>query len=148
MTDIATRFWAKVSKVDGSCWTWLGRKTNGYGRFKLNGRRQRAHRVAWVLTHGEFPPSLLVCHHCDNPACVNPSHLFLGTPAANTADMIAKGRQNVQRAKLSAEIVLAARERHAAGETYRKLAQEFGVSFETMRNAVRGFSWKSAHLGS
>ena len=88
------RFWNKVDRRDPfSCWVWKAASaTNGYGRFKFRGAMQRANRVAWWLTHGPVPKGLWVLHHCDNKLCVNPSHLFLGTPTDNVLDMVKKNR--------------------------------------------------------
>lgn len=90
------RFWSKVDRTGTGCWLWLASLTGaGYGQFWLNGRREGAHRVAWELTYGPIPDGLLVCHDCpdgDNPRCVNPAHLFLGTTKDNADDMVAKGR--------------------------------------------------------
>lgn len=86
-------FWSRVD-TSGECWLWTGAKTElGYGLFLDNRRRLRAHRVAYALTYGEFPDELVVCHRCDNPRCVRPNHLFLGTQTDNLADMTAKGRR-------------------------------------------------------
>jgi hypothetical protein len=87
------RFWAKVSKGDG-CWIWTGsRNPKGYGRLNTGNRVRLAHAISWELSHGAVPDGLWVLHRCDNPPCVRPDHLWLGTAADNTADMVAKGRQ-------------------------------------------------------
>ena len=86
------RFWSKVNKSD-DCWTWTASCNKwGYGQFRLNGRCVLAHRAAYVFEHGPIPDGLFVMHLCDNPPCVNPAHLTLGTHTDNMADMKAKGR--------------------------------------------------------
>lgn len=94
------RFWPKVDKrCSDECWVWRGgRYSRGYGRFFLAGKSARAHRIAWQLANGEaVPAGMIVCHSCDNPPCVNPSHLWLGTGTDNYADMVQKGRHWQQR---------------------------------------------------
>lgn len=93
--DVGTRFWAKVDK-SGDCWLWTGlRSKQGYGKFYLEGRTLGAHRVALALSMGLAVPvdDLWTLHHCDNPPCVNPAHLYLGTPSDNVRDMVVRRRQ-------------------------------------------------------
>ena len=88
------RFWSYVIKSgDDDCWIWTGGiNIRGYGRFWFNGRLEQAHRFAYILTKGEIPLDLYVCHSCDNPKCCNPNHLWIGTAKDNSQDMVHKGR--------------------------------------------------------
>lgn len=86
------RFWPKVDKSE-NCWLWRGsRQTHGYGTFYYQGTMHLSHRISWILTYGEIPTGLCVLHKCDNPPCVNPQHLFLGTHVDNMIDRERKGR--------------------------------------------------------
>jgi hypothetical protein len=107
VTQVAERFWSKVDKSGGpdSCWIWTGarRGPNRYGTFgvMIDGKQKQlhAHRYAFAHEHGPIPDGMFICHRCDNVICVNPAHLFLGTPRDNTLDMISKGRGWMQKAK-------------------------------------------------
>jgi hypothetical protein len=86
------RFWEKVNKTE-TCWIWTANKSKlGYGKFSVQGKSVPAHRYAYSLVHGSIPHGLFVCHKCDVPSCINPEHLWLGSPSDNTADMVAKNR--------------------------------------------------------
>lgn len=85
-------FWSKVDK-SGDCWIWTGSRHGfGYGLFGLNGKTRRAHRISYELVNGPIPEGFVLCHTCDNPPCVNPDHLFVGSKADNTHDALRKGR--------------------------------------------------------
>lgn len=104
------RFWARVDRSGGpdACWPWTGaRDRNGYGWFWLYGRNTRAPRAVVALLLGEIPaPEVFVCHHCDNPICCNPAHLFTGSAADNTADMVGKGRHGAPWSRSEKPLVL------------------------------------------
>lgn len=90
--DLGKRLWPRVQKTPG-CWIWTrGRTGAGYGELMISGRMWTAHRLSWTLEHGPIPDGLHVLHHCDNPPCVRPGHLYLGTPADNSRDKVARGR--------------------------------------------------------
>ncbi len=138
------RFWAKVHKTD-TCWLWTATLNNkGYGKFKLEGKRQDeyAHRVAWLIATGEPPPQD-VCHDCDTPACVRYEHLFLGSDEDNMADMAAKFRGNTT--KLNQEQIERIRVLVQGHQTYgmtKLLSEEFGVHRSTIRRAAKQSSFR------
>jgi len=144
-------FWSKVDKSGGffECWNWTGAHfSKGYGCVSLHGKQRLAHRVAWTITNGSITDGLYVCHHCDNPNCCNPLHLFLGTAKDNRIDCIQKGRANIAfgerhpSAKLTREQAQQIRQRYANGESQMALGREFGVSGTTIHYLVKGKTWK------
>lgn len=129
---IAARLSKHTVRGEG-CWLWQrARNSQGYGQMAVHRRTMSTHRVAYVLEHGAIPDGLLVLHRCDVRRCINPAHLFLGTTADNSADMVAKGRQahgeRNPRARLSDADVATIRARCAAGESRASVARAFGVS--------------------
>jgi len=143
------RFWPKVQKTD-TCWLWTGsRDLQGYGRIGTGGRRSTpilTHRVSWVMHHGSIPEGMLVCHHCDNPSCVRPDHLFLGTNADNVQDMIAKKRhahgEQAPWSKVTKAQVIEIRQRYASGIISQySLAKEYDINHATISAIVRRLIW-------
>ena len=151
------RFWSKVRKGEG-CWEFVGKsgkvkgsslvRGGGYAPFWFGGKVTPAHRVSWILDHGEIPKGMYVCHHCDNPRCVRPDHLFLGTQGDNMRDMYRKGRVARLRgaehkmAKLPEEQVYEIREASKWGDVSQQ-ARKFGVKPCTIYNirARRTWGW-------
>lgn len=141
------RFWKQVDK-SGKCWTWTGALTyNGYGRFTIGGATIRAHRFAYELCRGEITNGLNVCHTCDNPKCVRPDHLFLGTIADNHADRNVKGRQARGPRNGSSRLSDAQVRSMRAFDgifTRAELARMFGVSWNCVDRALRGLTYGDA----
>lgn len=135
---LAERLWSKVVETDSGCLEYMGARSFGYGA--IRGRREdgswtmlKAHRAAWMVTHGPIPEGMYVCHRCDNPPCVNVEHLFLGDDADNMADKCAKGRQShefeLPQTKLSDAAVTELRHEYAAGGISQyAVARKYGIS--------------------
>ena len=130
------------------------RDHRGYGRMTVKGKSWAAHRWAWTQVHGPIPEGVMVLHSCDNRACWNVEHLFLGTAQDNTDDMMQKGRHRVApserngSAKLTWSKVTVIRAQAAAGRSYRSLARAYGVDHKTIRSLVLGHTWKVVSHGT
>jgi hypothetical protein len=155
MTNFETRFWSKVWRCEHDpecsecCWLWTGGTLRrGYGCVRVEGKTRQAHRVSYEYFNGPIPEGMVVCHQCDKPACVNPSHLWIGTPGDNLFDRHDKGR-SVQgechgRAILNNRQVQVIRAASACGIRRCELADIFGVSHTSVRRVILGQRW--AHL--
>lgn len=149
--DALRRFWLAVTKTEG-CWEWdrKARGSWGYGRIWWNGRVRKAHHVSWEIHCGAITNGLWVLHHCDNPSCVRPDHLYLGTAADNARDMVGRGRSRAgpppgeanPSAVLTEAIVRDIRRRVQAGEQYRAISRDIGVSETTVRSAALRETWR------
>lgn len=156
---LSERFWARVEiGPHGACWHWLGgrHQNQGYGRLNEGvprGKTIYAHRVSWLLHFGEIPDGLCVLHRCDNPPCVNPAHLFLGTVTDNNADRHAKGRTKpgmpmrgelCGKATLTAADVTRMRDLASAGMKPVDLGRIFSIDASTVSKIVSRKRW--AHV--
>jgi len=148
------RFWSHVKKTDG-CWLWTATKAGAYGQTTVQGRSVPAHRHAWMIEHGAIPDGLLVLHKCDEPLCVRPEHLFLGSQSDNVRDAFNKGRmaqpnhgqligERNGRAKLTSDQV---RMVHASKKSAYQLAREMGVSAGAIRHIRHGRNWRHLLTG-
>jgi len=153
--SLQSRFWANVNKAaPNGCWEWSGTKERGYGRFDIKGKHFKTHRISWELTKGIILNGLCVLHHCDNPSCVNPEHLFLGTKGDNNRDRARKGRsgkfhhpdrirrgEKTPSAKLLERDVQEIRRLYAQGARQTALAHQWGICQATISQVVRRVTW-------
>lgn len=157
--------------LETGCWEFQGARIDGYGRIKIKGKTAGVHRVAWEAFNGPVPQGLFVCHHCDNPPCVNPDHLFVGTNRDNMVDMCEKGRNGMQghperhvfrlhpellliwksivargesvgTAKLTeSDVIEIRRLRRETGASYLQIASAFGVTRSNVGAILRRKTW-------
>lgn len=139
-----------IDKIS-SCWNWIGNSYNGYGLFWNKGKQWKAHRFSYFYFIGTIPKGMNICHRCDNPACVNPEHLFLGTQKDNMQDMLKKGRGPVvsgekhPRAILDFNRVKEIKERISNGESITKIAKDFTEVTRSVLYAIKYRKiWKDA----
>jgi hypothetical protein len=135
LRPVAERLWERVKKTE-SCWVWQGQTvTGGYGVIRDRGRKVLVHRQSWEMANGQIPPGIEVCHRCDNPPCCRPDHLFLGTPAENSADKVLKGRQAYGerhgKARLTESDAIDIITLRAFGARDKDLGPAFGISKNT-----------------
>ena len=144
------RFWDKVNKsAPNGCWEWIGAKLPyGYGVIGISGKNVYVHRYSWELHYGgKIPADKCVCHHCDNPRCVRPDHLFVGSQADNMKDMISKGRDRkaigiaAGKTKLTPEKILEIRMWLFLKYSIRTIASRYGVGKSAIQDISSGKTW-------
>jgi len=148
--DVARkRILAFIIISDNECWEWQGAKhKQGYGNFGYKRKTMLAHRVSWILFRGKLDPDILVCHKCDNPSCINPKHLFLGTDKDNTIDAAKKGRMGNARgeknynSKLNESIIKEIRKMRFDGISHNKIAKRYLISESTVKDISSRRTWK------
>lgn len=143
----ARTFEERLLVKESGCIEWQGSKDkNGYGTLRLDKKDWKAHRYSYTKNIGEIPKGMVICHKCDNPSCVNPDHLFLGTTKDNSNDMVKKGRQLAgeknPNKKLTNHLVRHIKERILNGETQTKIAKDLNLNQTTISKIKLGVSWK------
>lgn len=145
-TPLPERLLAKAVKRDNGCWEWVGHtRLDGYGLIWRGGKAVRAHRVSYELFCGDIADEDVICHRCDNPRCINPSHLFKGTRLTNNQDAAAKGRQargeRNGHAKLTSDDIAAIRAMRGVAPQ-QEIAQKFGIHQGSVSQIQTGRRWK------
>lgn len=148
--SLREKFWAYISERGEGCWLWRGPKTTaGYGTLRIRVKSPRAsiyaHRAAVLIDGRCIPAGHHVCHRCDNPACVNPAHLFVAPPQVNVADMVKKRRvargEAHSQAKLTWSVVREIRKRSREGETAASIARDLQVDHSATCKIIRRLLW-------
>ena len=145
---VLSSFYRMTKKdVEENCWLWSGKKNRwGYGKQKIGGKEYIASRLSWYIHNGKDPKSLEVCHRCNNPSCVNPKHLYLGTHAENLRDagidgLMPRGSKNPG-SKLTEDQVDELKRLSKSGMSSRKLSLLFPITPRSIRRIVSGARWK------
>jgi len=148
MKSVEDRFWEKVDK-SGSCWTWTAfRDKDGYGLFKVDGKNIGAHRFSYTIENGRIENGKLICHSCDNPSCVRPNHLWLGTHKDNAQDKVRKGRVQNQNGELNPNCMYTENNIRAmmkllkSGMKQKDIGKLFGVRQQYISKVKNGQTWK------
>ena len=144
--SIKERFWSKVDK-GSKCWVWTAGTNRGYGEFWIEDRMHKAHRISYEMEYRSVPPSMCVLHTCDNPPCVNPKHLFVGSQKDNIADAHSKGRLKNGTSLGSMHWCSKLTEKQVSiilkdTRTHRKIAKEYKVSRSTVSLIKQRKTWK------